>query len=557
MQYGRVACSRRPPYGYRYLEAPLHAVGRGGGGLWRRAARERADAGARSGAAGGGRRARAAADAQRERAALRASARAARDAARCAARIHRPHRDEERLRSRPMRGMHRAGERPAHQFLPLARGGARQRRDRHHRRTCAHRQTACHAGGVRRAGRLPVRLLHAGPDLLRRRVARRGRRRCSQRGERRCAQLGAGCAERCRGARAHERQHLPLRRLPEHRHRGEEGRRRRMNSFSYVSVSDVESALREGGAAGSRFLGAGTNLLDLMKGGIERPRRLVDVTRLPLAAIEEMPDRGLRLGAMATNSDAANHPLVRTRYPLLSQALLAGASPQLRNMATVGGNLLQRTRCYYFYDPAFPQCNKRNTGSGCGALNGYNRIHAILEQSEQCIATNPSDMNVALAALEAAVRVQGPNGEREIPSAGFHRLPGSTPNIDTNLDADELITAVDLPALPFATRSHYLKVRDRASYAFALVSVGAALEIDGGKKITAARIALGGVAHKPWRAQKAEEQLVGKNADEKTFRAAADAELAAAKGYEHNSFKIELAKRSIVRALSTAAGMTV
>jgi xanthine dehydrogenase YagS FAD-binding subunit len=226
-------------------------------------------------------------------------------------------------------------------------------------------------------------------------------------------------------------------------------------------------------------------------------------------------------------------------------------------MATTGGNLMQRTRCYYFYDPAFPQCNKRNPGSGCGALKGYNRIHAILGQSEQCIATNPSDMNVALAALEAVVRVQGPKGEREIPFADFHRLPGSTPNVDTNLQPDELITAVDLPPIPFATRSHYLKMRDRASYAFAIVSVAAALEIDAGKKITAVRIALGGVAHKPWRAQKAEQQLIGKTADETSFRAAAEAELAAAKGYEHNEFKIELAKRTIVRALTTVAGMQV
>jgi xanthine dehydrogenase YagS FAD-binding subunit len=224
-------------------------------------------------------------------------------------------------------------------------------------------------------------------------------------------------------------------------------------------------------------------------------------------------------------------------------------------MATVGGNLMQRTRCYYFYDPAFPQCNKRNPGSGCGALNGYNRIHAILGQSEQCIATNPSDMNVALAALDAVVEVEGPKGGRSIPIADFHRLPGNTPNIETNLRDDELITAVVLPVSHLAGRSHYLKVRDRASYAFAIVSVAAALHIEDGK-IREASIALGGVAHKPWRAQKAEHRLLGNNADEKTFRAAAEAELAAAKGYAHNEFKIELAKRSIVRALTTVAGMT-
>ena len=330
-----------------------------------------------------------------------------------------------------------------------------------------------------------------------------------------------------------------------------------MNPFLYsraIEASDAVSALTA--KPNTKFLGGGTNLIDLMKMGVETPAQLIDINRLPLAEVKELPGgKGFRIGALARNSDVAQHPLIQQHYPVLSQALLAGASPQLRNMATVGGNLMQRTRCYYFYDPAFPQCNKRNPGSGCGALNGYNRIHAILGQSEQCIATNPSDMNVALAALDAVVRVQGPKGEREIPIADFHRLPGTTPNVDTNLKEDELITAVDLPAIPFATRSHYLKVRDRASYAFALVSVAAILEMDADKKITAVRIALGGVAHKPWRAQEAEEQLVGKSADEKTFRGAAEAELAAAKGYEHNSFKIELAKRSIVRALTIVAAL--
>jgi xanthine dehydrogenase YagS FAD-binding subunit len=331
-----------------------------------------------------------------------------------------------------------------------------------------------------------------------------------------------------------------------------------MNPFFYSRANDAAGAVSAIAAKPrTKFLGGGTNLIDLMKMGVETPAQLVDITRLPMAQIEELPDgKVVRIGALARNSDVAEHSLIRERYPVLSQALLAGASPQLRNMATVGGNLMQRTRCYYFYDPAFPQCNKRNPGSGCGALKGYNRTHAILGQSDQCIATNPSDMNVALAALEAIVRVQGPNGEREIPFADFHRLPGSTPNIDTNLKDDELITAVDLPAIPFATRSHYLKIRDRASYAFAIVSVAVALEMDAGKKITAARIALGGVAHKPWRAQKAEQQLVGQSADEKTFQAAAEAELAGAKGYAHNEFKIELAKRSIIRALTTVTGMT-
>src|SRR3954447_26896332 len=271
-----------------------------------------------------------------------------------------------------------------------------------------------------------------------------------------------------------------------------------MNPFSYSRANDPAAAVSQLGPDG-KFLGGGTNLIDLMKMGVERPARLVDINKLPLAQIEELPNGGIRLGALARNSDVADHALIKSRYPVLSEALVAGASPQLRNMATVGGNLMQRTRCFYFYDPAFPQCNKRQPGSGCGALEGFNRIHAIFGQSEQCIATNPSDMNVALAALEAVVRVQGPNGEREITFADFHRLPGSTADGDTNLKDDELIAAVYLPATPFTTRSHYLKVRDRASYAFALVSVAAALEIDPSKKITAIRIALGGVAHKPWR----------------------------------------------------------
>jgi len=327
-----------------------------------------------------------------------------------------------------------------------------------------------------------------------------------------------------------------------------------MNPFTYTRAADPQQATQASAAnASAKFLAGGTNLIDLMKMGVERPTQLVDVNRLPLAQVQELPNGGgVRIGALARNSDVAEHPLIVQRYPVLSQALLAGASPQLRNLATTGGNLLQRTRCYYFYDPAFPQCNKRQPGSGCGALDGFNRIHAILGQSEQCIATNPSDMNVALAALDAVVQVQGAKGTRSIAIADFHRLPGNTPNIDTNLQADELITAVDLPAIPFATRSHYLKVRDRASYAFALVSVAAALDVQNGK-INAARVALGGVAHKPWRAQRAEAVLVGQAVGEKTFRAAAEAELAPVKGYKHNSFKIELAKRAIVRALSTVS----
>src|SRR5438105_3928771 len=321
-----------------------------------------------------------------------------------------------------------------------------------------------------------------------------------------------------------------------------------MNPFTYSRVADPNEAVTSIAAKPqTKFLGGGTNLIDLMKMGVETPQTLIDINRLPLAQIEELTGKGIRIGALARNSDVAEHPLIKKRYPVLSEALLSGASPQLRNMATVGGNLLQRTRCYYFYDPAFAACNKRNPGSGCGAIDGYNRIHAILGQNEQCIATHPSDMCVALAALDTVVRVQGSKGEREIKFDDFHRLPGNTPNVDTNLQSDELITAVDLPALSFSQRSHYLKVRDRASYAFALVSVAALLDVDSNNKIKAARVALGGVAHKPWRASKVEAELIGKNPNEKTFRAAADAELAAAKGYKNNSFRPKPANRPTVR----------
>ncbi|HEY2713322.1 MAG TPA: xanthine dehydrogenase family protein subunit M [Chthoniobacterales bacterium] len=329
-----------------------------------------------------------------------------------------------------------------------------------------------------------------------------------------------------------------------------------MNPFTYARATDAQAAIN-GVAANPRakFLGGGTNLVDLMKMGVEQPAQLVDINRLPLTRVEELPNNGgVRIGALVRNSDLAENDLIKSRYPLLSEALLSGASPQLRNLATTGGNLLQRTRCYYFYDPAFPMCNKRAPGSGCGALEGYNRIHAILGQSEQCIATHPSDMCVALAALEAVVRVQGPQGERTIAFEDFHRLPGDTPNVETSLQPNELIMAVDLPPLRFAQRSHYLKVRDRASYAFALVSVAAALEMDGGT-IKTARLALGGVAHKPWRARKAEQALAGKSPNEQSFRAAAETELANAKGYKYNAFKIELARRAIIQALSTVAKM--
>ncbi|WP_207479757.1 FAD binding domain-containing protein [Arenibaculum pallidiluteum] len=325
-----------------------------------------------------------------------------------------------------------------------------------------------------------------------------------------------------------------------------------MRAFSYSRAESVADALK--GVVGhgeTKVVAGGTNLLDLMKADVMRPTRLVDITRLPLNRIEETAEGGLRLGALVTNADTAHDERVRSRYPMLSRAILAGASAQLRNMATNGGNLLQRTRCYYFYDTGTP-CNKREPGSGCGAIGGVNRIHAILGASEHCIATHPSDMCVALAALAAEIRVTGPRGERTIPFEAFHRLPGDAPQIDTNLAPDEIVTAIDLPARGFAAHSTYLKVRDRQSYAFALVSVAAALEIEDGK-VTAARLALGGVAHKPWRDQAAEEALVGRPADAGSFAVAAEAVLRDARGFGHNDFKIDLARRAILRALQDAA----
>jgi xanthine dehydrogenase YagS FAD-binding subunit len=327
-----------------------------------------------------------------------------------------------------------------------------------------------------------------------------------------------------------------------------------MQAFSYDRAASLDEALRLGQQPGARFIGGGTNLLDLAKAGVEEPLRLVDVSRLPLAEISALPDGGLHIGAIASNADVANHPLVRQRYPLLAQALLAGASPQLRNMATVGGNLMQRTRCHYFYDTGFEACNKRDPGSGCAARGGANRIHAILGASEQCIAVNPSDMSVALAALDAVVVVRGPAGERRIAIGDFHRLPGDTPQRDTNLASGELIVAVDLPPSPFAAHSHYLKVRDRASYAFALVSVAAALDLSGGM-VRGARIAMGGVAHRPWRAPDAERSLAGRALSAATATEAATLMVRGAQPYPHNAFKVQLAQRAVVRALGLAGGM--
>ncbi|VVM48724.1 Putative xanthine dehydrogenase YagS FAD-binding subunit [Pseudomonas fluorescens] len=323
-----------------------------------------------------------------------------------------------------------------------------------------------------------------------------------------------------------------------------------MNPFQYSKPDSVQSAVDLAGPA-SRFIAGGTNLLDLMKENISRPEHLIDITGLPLREVAETDSGGVMIGALVSNADLAWHPLIEQRYPLLSQAILAGASPQLRNMASTGGNLLQRTRCYYFYDANVP-CNKREPGSGCPARDGLNRIHAILGASAQCVATHPSDMCVALAALDAVVHVQGRNGTRSIAFADFHRLPGDSPERDNQLADDELITAVELPAAGFAENSHYLKIRDRASYAFALVSVAAALDISG-SVIGKARLALGGVAHKPWRDMDVEKWLVGKPVSEETFAAAADALLQNAEPLEHNAFKVKLARRAIVRALSEAA----
>ena len=325
-----------------------------------------------------------------------------------------------------------------------------------------------------------------------------------------------------------------------------------MIEFQYSRADDVADAVRQMAVSpGAKFVAGGTNLVDLMKMNVERPAKLIDVSRVPLDKVEEIAGGGLRIGALVRNSDLAYHPLVERRYPMLSSALLAGASQQLRNMASAGGNLLQRTRCPYFYDIATP-CNKREPGSGCSAIGGLNRMNAILGTSESCIAVHPSDMCVALAVLEATVRTTGPRGERVIAFSAFHRLAGETPQRDTNLDADELVTSIELPARGFVANHTYLKIRDRLSYAFALVSVAVGLELEGGT-IKEARFALGGVAHKPWRDAAAEAALRGRTPDEAAFSQAADLVLREAKGFGHNTFKIDLARRTIVRALSQAA----
>ena len=327
-----------------------------------------------------------------------------------------------------------------------------------------------------------------------------------------------------------------------------------MRPFEYVRADDPDAAVRAiASNPQAKFLAGGTNLLDLMKEDVERPTALVDLTRLRLADIRATSTGGVSIGALATNAITANHPIIRERYPLLTQAIVAGASGQLRNMATNGGNLLQRTRCQYFYDTAMP-CNKREPGSGCGARAGINRIHAILGWSESCVATYPGDMANALYALEAVVRVRGNGRERTIPIDEFHRLPGDTPQRDTNLERGELIVAIELPPSRFARNYHYLKVRDRASYAFALVAVAAALDLEGGI-VRQARVVLGSVAHKPWRSREAESALAGQSLNNASFQRAADAALLGARPLTHNGYKVELARRAIVRALARAGGL--
>jgi xanthine dehydrogenase YagS FAD-binding subunit len=317
--------------------------------------------------------------------------------------------------------------------------------------------------------------------------------------------------------------------------------------FAYARAADAADAVRRADGAGSKYLGGGTNLVDLMRETVERPASLIDVTGLS-DVIEETLDGGLLIGAAARNTAVAEHRAVRAHFPLLSRAIVAGASAQIRNMATVGGNLLQRTRCTYFYDTEGSRCNKRVPGQGCDAIEGFNRIHAILGASSSCVATHPSDMCVALAALDAVVHTRGAGGERTIALCDLHRLPEDHPERETVLEPGELVTAVEVPPLSFATRSAYRKVRDRSSYAFALVSVAAALDLDGGT-VRDVRLALGGVAPKPWRAWRAEEALRGARATPESFRDAADAELADARALAGNGFKIELARRTIAAVL--------
>jgi xanthine dehydrogenase YagS FAD-binding subunit len=328
-----------------------------------------------------------------------------------------------------------------------------------------------------------------------------------------------------------------------------------MNQFQYTRSTDTAAAVKaQAKEPRAWFLAGGTNLVDLMKMNIVIPDRLVDINPLPLKKIDTLPGGGLRIGALASNTEVAEHPAVKEKFPLLAMAINAGASPQLRNMATVGGNIMQRTRCPYFFDLLMP-CNKRNPGSGCGALEGYNRMHAVFGASDKCIAVNPSDMSVAMAALDASLHISGTKGNRIIKFADFHRLPGDHPELDNNLQKGELITAVELPASTFNKHSHYLKVRDRTSYAFALVSAAVGLQLNN-NAISHAVLAMGGVAHKPWRFTNAENFLQGKAATEENFKKAAAIAMEGAKAYEHNQFKLKLAPNTILQALKTAAAQS-
>src|SRR6266446_3816201 len=381
--------------------------------------------------------------------------------------------------------------------------------------------------------------------------------------------VGGGALERAlraggfRGEGVHERQYLPVRSVSQLRRCYSEcpakrqATESRMKTFQLTRASDSAHAIASAAKASTaqqgaeiRFIGGGTTLIDLMKLNVEQPQTLIDINRLPLDKIEALPDGGLTIGAVVRNSDLAYHPLVRKNYAVLSEAILSGASPQLRNMATTAGNLLQRTRCMYFRDTAMP-CNKRDPGSGCAAITGVNRSLAILGTSEHCIATNPSDMNIAMAALEATIRVRGPKGERSIPIADFHVLPGNTPQRETVLEPGDLVTHVTLPPPAPGSRSLYLKLRDRASYEFALASAAVVVTVAGGK-LTHARVALGGVGTKPWRSTEAESALTGQAATEEVFRKAAEAALRGAKPQSENGFKVELAKRCLVHALKLA-----
>src|SRR5882724_1883296 len=434
-----------------------------------------------------------------------------------------------------MRCLHRAGRRPTRQRLPdTGDHGGRQGGD-DDRGPGGRREAACAATGLHYRRRLAVRLLYAGPDHERCGLAQR-----------------EPCTRGRRGARADERQYLPLWRLRQH-HQGHSKRARDgadVKDFQYVRPKDLNDALERGGAGRTSFVAGGTLLVDLLRLDVERPEMLIDLNGVLSSAIS-WDARGLTVGAVARNTDLAYHEQVLAEMPVLSEALLSGASPQLRNMASVGGNLLQRTRCAYFRDVGVDACNKRKPGSGCAALEGYSRMHAVLGVSDKCIAAHPSDMCVALLALDAVVRTRRRSGARELPLGDLHTLPGEHPGLETALEPGEIVPEVFVPHAPFARRSAYVKSRDRAAYAFALASAAAALELDG-QEIKSARVALGGVGSKPWRAREVESALIGKPATRETFEAAARLCMNGARTTADNRFKLELAPRVVVAALSAA-----